>query len=400
MLGACTQKRVAIACGGTGGHLFPGLAVACECARRNLGVTLLVSPKDVDQRAVRAALGLSGVSVVTLPAAAFQSGSRLAFIRGLARSYRVALTAFRDAPPAAVLAMGGFTSVAPVLAGRRACARVFLHESNVVPGRANRLIAWCADEAFLGFAEAAVQLCCRKKTVTGTPVRPEIVRRDPRECRIALGLDPAKPTVLVMGGSQGASAINDLVTALVQRFRSGFSGVQWIHLTGPSDIEKVQAIYAQAGVQFMATAFCDKMHLALGAATVAISRAGASALAELAAVQLPAILIPYPRAAGNHQLHNARAFERAGAAIVLEQYRTEPEFAAQLAEIARNIKVIIEDAGLRQKMQVALAGLHRPNAARDIADAITAAVLPNEQLRGECAVATSAAQSRHLSVVP
>lgn len=400
MLGASTQKRVAVACGGTGGHLFPGLAVAGEFARRNLGVTLLVSPKDIDQRAVQAAPGLTGIGVITLPAAAFQSGSRLAFIRGLASSYRIALTAFRDAPPAAVLAMGGFTSVAPVLAGRRTGARVFLHESNVVPGRANRLIAWFAEEAFLGFAEAAGQLRCRKKTVTGTPVRPEIARRDPAECRVALGLDPDKPAVLVMGGSQGASAINDLVPALLQRFASGFSGVQWIHLTGPNDIGKVWAGYARVGVRFIAMDFCDKMHLALGAATVAISRAGASALAEFAAVRLPAILIPYPRAAGNHQLHNACAFERAGAAIVFEQCRTEPEFKAQLAAVARHLKLIIEDAGLRQKMQVALAGLHRPNAARDIADAITAAVLPNEQVTGECTVATPAPQTRHLSVAP
>ncbi len=394
MLGARTQYSVAIACGGTGGHLFPGLAVAEELGRLNVAVSLLVSPKDVDQRAVQAVLGRSGVSVVTLPAAAFQTGSRIAFIRGLVRSYRLVSGAFRKTPPVAVLAMGGFTSVAPVLAGRRIGARVFLHESNVVPGRANQFIARFADEAFLGFAEAAQRLNCRKKTVTGTPVRAEITRRDLAQSRVALGLKPDSPTVLVMGGSQGATAINNLVAATVVEINKRLPSVQWIHLTGPKDQESLKAIYAQAGVRSIVMAFCDKIHLALGAATVAVSRAGASALAEFAAVQLPAILIPYPKAAGNHQLHNARTFERAGAAIVLEQHTAKPEL------LTRTVTELVENTELQQKMRAALGQLHKPNSAGEIADAILGVVMPKGRLACECISATSPPPNQHLSVMP
>ncbi|MSU58079.1 MAG: UDP-N-acetylglucosamine--N-acetylmuramyl-(pentapeptide) pyrophosphoryl-undecaprenol N-acetylglucosamine transferase, partial [Pedosphaera sp.] len=124
---AQTSPHVAIACGGTGGHLFPGVAVAEELVQRGCKVTLLISPKEVDQQAVKSA---RGVAVATLPAVALQSGSRLAFALGFWRSWRAARKLFRASPPDAALAMGGFTSAPPVLAARRADAKTFLHESN------------------------------------------------------------------------------------------------------------------------------------------------------------------------------------------------------------------------------------------------------------------------------
>ncbi len=394
------QHWIVIACGGTGGHLFPGLAVAREMVERNWAVSLLVSPKQVDQRAVQSVQHLDRAEVVTLPTAAFQAGNRLAFWGGFIKSCKILHAAFKARPPTAVLAMGGFTGLAPVLVGKRFGARTFLHESNVVPGRANRFLARFVDEVFLGFAEAADRLSSRKCRVTGTPVRAEFRPRDQAECQVALGLEPGRPTVLVMGGSQGASAINDLVIAMVPDFSKEFPAVQWVHLTGPRDLEKVKAVYAHAGAKAVVTAFCDRMHFALSAATLAISRAGASALAELAAVQLPAILIPYPEAAGNHQLHNARAFGRVGAAIVLQQYRTGKELATQLAEVGGNIRRLIQDTELREKMRRALAQLHKPQAARDIVDAITRTAVSTACASVRTHVSAPTPASRQTSPVP
>jgi UDP-N-acetylglucosamine--N-acetylmuramyl-(pentapeptide) pyrophosphoryl-undecaprenol N-acetylglucosamine transferase len=140
--------HVAIACGGTGGHLFPGLAVAEQLLRMWCTVSVLISPKEVDQQAVKSA---RGVEVITLPAVALQRGSRLAFARGFFQSWVAARKLFRARRPDAVLAMGGFTAAPPVLAARSLRIKTFLHESNTIPGRANRWLARVVDQAFVGF---------------------------------------------------------------------------------------------------------------------------------------------------------------------------------------------------------------------------------------------------------
>jgi UDP-N-acetylglucosamine--N-acetylmuramyl-(pentapeptide) pyrophosphoryl-undecaprenol N-acetylglucosamine transferase len=182
--------RVAIACGGTGGHLFPGLAVARQLQARGVAVSVLISPKEVDQQAVKAA---SGVEVITLPAVALQRGSRLAFVRGFLQSWVTARRLFRQQRPAAVLAMGGFTAAPPVLAARSLRIRTFLHESNTIPGRANRWLARVVDLAFVGFAEAEGRLAAKRVVVTGTPVRAEFQPRDPAAQRVALDLNRRAP---------------------------------------------------------------------------------------------------------------------------------------------------------------------------------------------------------------
>jgi UDP-N-acetylglucosamine--N-acetylmuramyl-(pentapeptide) pyrophosphoryl-undecaprenol N-acetylglucosamine transferase len=353
--------RVAIACGGTGGHLFPGLAVAQQLVSRGCSVTLLVSPKDVDQQAVKMA---AGMEVVTLPAVGLTAGRRLAFFRGFVQSYRSARRLFQGQPPVAALAMGGFTSAPPILAARRFKARTFLHESNTIPGRANRWLSWVVDGAFVGFPRAAGRLHARAVSATGTPVRPQFQPRDAGACRAALGLDPARPVVLVMGGSQGASGINELVAQSLPSVAGMAPQWQWFHLSGPAGAEKARQAYAMWGLQAVVHPFFGGMELALGAATVAISRAGASSLAEIAALRLPAVLVPYPAATDNHQFHNARAFEASGAARVLEQKSVTPNLLIQhLLELAAN-------GAVREKMRDALAQWHAPHAAETIAEAM------------------------------
>jgi UDP-N-acetylglucosamine--N-acetylmuramyl-(pentapeptide) pyrophosphoryl-undecaprenol N-acetylglucosamine transferase len=355
---------VAIACGGTGGHLFPGLAVAEQLQKRGCTVALLVSPKDVDQEAVKSARGME---IVTLPAVALQNRNYLSFARSFWQSWRASRKLFKSHPPQAVLAMGGFTSAPPVLAAGKFGARTFLHESNTIPGRANRFLARFVDEAFVGFPTAAARLRARKVTTTGTPVRPQFQPGDPAPCRAAFRLESNRPTILVMGGSQGASGINDMILSALPLLGNRTSAWQWLHLTGPGDVEKVEQAYAARGFKAVVKPFLAEMDLALGAATVAVSRAGASSLAEIAAMRLPSLLVPYPTAADNHQFYNAQAFEATGAAWLLEQKNATPE------KVAALLCELIEGAAARAKIQVALAQWHAPKAAEQIAESILSA---------------------------
>jgi len=377
---------VAIACGGTGGHLFPGLAVAEQLQKRGCAVALLVSPKDVDQEAVKSA---HGMEIVTLPAVALQNRNYLSFARSFWQSWRASRNLFKSRPPHAVLAMGGFTSAPPILAAKKFGAKTFLHESNTVPGRANRFLARFVDEAFIGFPAAAARLHARKVTTTGMPVRPQFrwgeasdepARGDQpspgcgatgarptkaANCRIALGLEPNCPTVLVMGGSQGASGINEIIlSALTLLDRRDW---QWLHLAGARDFETVKAAYDRRCLNAVVKPFLGEMDLALGAATVAVSRAGASSLAEIAAVRLPSLLVPYPTAADNHQFYNARAFEATGAARLIEQKNATPE------KIVVLLCELVEGPAARAKIQAALVQWHAPRAAEQIAESILSA---------------------------
>ena len=355
---------VAIACGGTGGHLFPGLAVAEQLQKRGCAVGLFISPKDVDQQAVKSARGME---IFTLPAVGLQNRNYFSFAGSFVKSLFATKKIFRQRRPAAVLAMGGFTSAPPVWVGRDFGAKTFLHESNTIPGRANRLLARYVDEAFVGFPTAAARLRARKVTTTGTPVRPQFQPGDAAVCRALFRLDPGRPTILVMGGSQGASGINDLVLSALPSLGDRAPAWQWLHLTGPNDAEKVKAAYDARGFKTVVKPFLAEMDLAMGAATAAVSRAGASSLAEIAAVRLPSLLVPYPAAADNHQFYNAQAFETTGAARLLEQKNTAPE------QVAALLRELVEDATARAKIQTALAQWHAPKAAEQIANIILSA---------------------------
>ena len=427
---AAKSPFIAIACGGTGGHLFPGLAVAEQLQKRGCTVALLISPKDVDQQAVKSALErrpparhekgddskLAGsetgvpLEVFTLPAVALQNRNYFSFARSFWQSWRASSKIFKQRKPDAVLAMGGFTSAPPILVGKDFGAKTFLHESNTIPGRANRLLARFVDEAFIGFPEAASRLKARKVRTTGTPVRAGFVaagvspavepgilpggknadNSKPTEnsdaepggrmplstagetpaatCRTALGLAPNRPVVLIMGGSQGASGLNDMVLSALPALGERASAWQWLHLTGTSDFEKVKQAYAARGIKAVVKPFLAEMDVALGAATVSVSRSGASSLAEIAAMRLPSLLVPYPTAADNHQFVNARAFEKTGAAKLLEQKNATPE------KVAALLCELVENNATRTAMQSALAQWHAPKAAEQIAEIILTAI--------------------------
>jgi UDP-N-acetylglucosamine--N-acetylmuramyl-(pentapeptide) pyrophosphoryl-undecaprenol N-acetylglucosamine transferase len=323
--------KVAIACGGTGGHLFPGLAVAEVLNNRGHEVLLLISEKQIDTIAVgnRKEFHIQKIPAVGLTKlVSMQIFSFVAkFMNGLVACLRM----YRSFKPDAVLGMGGFTSTGPILAGRITGLPTYIHESNAIPGKANRLNAWLSKRVLLGFEECARYFPNKVVEVTGTPIRDSL--RSPVDRSQALKnlrLKSGLRTVLVMGGSQGAHGINEAVIAVLRRFAE--KEVQFIHLTGKDDENYVYECYQREGIPAFVSAFYGRMEEAYTVADLAVARSGAASLTELSYFGLPTILIPYPYAAENHQFFNAEIFARHGIAEVLEEARVNGDTLGSLID--------------------------------------------------------------------
>lgn len=365
MQAPASNPYVAIACGGTGGHLYPGIAVAEVLQQRGCDVLLLISPKEVDQSAVRSVIGMD---IQTLPAVGLSLGGLFSFGRGFWRSLRTCRTVFARRPPRAVLAMGGFTSAPPILAAKWRRAATFVHEANSIPGRANRWLAPWIDQAFVYFPMATRRLRQRKAFVTGMPVRSQFQAMDPASCRLMLGLEAERPVLLVMGGSQGATGINDLAMRALPAWAAKAPHWQYLHLTGAKAGDETRQAYARLGLKAVVRPFLTEMELALNAATAAISRAGASSLAELSALRVPSLLVPYPTAADNHQFFNALSFVETGAARMVTQSVATPSMVADL------VYELMENQAAGEAIRQAMARWHRSHAAEEIADRMAAAL--------------------------
>src|SRR2546430_6237469 len=260
-----------IACGGTGGHLFPGIAVAEVLRDRGHEVMLLVSEKDIDALALsgRESFRLENLQAVGLPSPF--SAAFFGFLGRFYESLALCRSIYRTFKPQVVLGMGGFTSTAPVLAGRMRGIPTFIHESNAVPGKANRLTARIVRTVMLGFKECAPFFPKTNTEITGTPVRTELVRLDRREAREKLGLQKDLMTVLVMGGSQGASGINQAMIKALPFFRG--ASVQVIHLSGARDERLVSDNYRREDVPPPRAAFSHRREEACNSAAFALSPA-------------------------------------------------------------------------------------------------------------------------------
>ncbi len=354
-----SQRKVAIACGGTGGHFFPGVAVAQEVKRRGGQVMLFASRKEVDRES---AVALSDARIEFLPAVALLRGRMLAFVWGEIRSLFLCLARFLRWKPEVVLVMGGFAGVAPAIAGRLLGVRVYLHEANSVPGRANRYLARLCRGVFVGFPLGKGAFGGRKIVVSGTPVRREFRQAlRPEVCR-RLGLVSGAPVLLVMGGSQGAQALNDLMVEVAPLLLRRHPDLQIIHLTGRHDHSSLRALYERLGLRYFLSEFCSNASELIRLATAVLSRAGASSLAEYAAVCVPSLLIPYPYAVEDHQRKNALMFVESGAAEWLEERCLEASDAAQV------LSRLLYDQEARRRMQKALQFWNAEGAAAKIVD--------------------------------
>ena len=305
--------KIAVACGGTGGHILPGVVTAGELERRGHNVVLWLSGRDVE--AVSAADWKGARRYV--PGCGLPSGLSLRsfyalfiLLRGVFQAYRI----MRLDPPEVVLAMGSYAGAAPVLAARMLGIPVVLHESNAVPGRANLLLARFARCVGIHFSEAAAYFRQGRCVTVGFPLRP--LESVPLDCT---ELEKDCFTLLVMGGSQGAVFLNDAVIGVLQRLKDAGKRIQTIHLCGKANESVVAEAYGKHGLRGLVRGFWPDMGAAYAACDMALCRAGAATCAELAATGTPALLVPLPSAMMNHQEANARALEKCGGVDVCRQ---------------------------------------------------------------------------------
>jgi UDP-N-acetylglucosamine--N-acetylmuramyl-(pentapeptide) pyrophosphoryl-undecaprenol N-acetylglucosamine transferase len=344
-----------IACGGTGGHLFPGIAVAEVLRDRGHEVILLVSEKEIDALALSGRTNFRFEKLPTVGLPSPFSPAILGFIRRFYESLSLCRSIYRKFKPQVVLGMGGFTSTAPVLAGRIRGVSTFIHESNAIPGKANRLTARMVRAVMLGFKECAPFFPKARTEVTGTPIRTELKPLDRQVAHQRLGLRTDLPTLLVMGGSQGASGINQAIIKSLP-FLHG-APLQVIHLSGARDERLVADNYGREKIPAYISAFHHRMEEVYSAADLLVARAGAASLAEFAAFSLPSILIPFPYAADDHQTRNAEIYARAQAAVLVK----ESEITGEL--LARKIRELIESPDRIRNMSVNSLQLAPKNAA-------------------------------------
>jgi UDP-N-acetylglucosamine--N-acetylmuramyl-(pentapeptide) pyrophosphoryl-undecaprenol N-acetylglucosamine transferase len=316
-----------IACGGTGGHLFPGIAVAEVLRERGHEVLLFVSEKEIDSLALSTRSQFRFEKLPTVGFPSFYSPAIFGFVRRFSESLSLCRSIYQKFKPQVVLGMGGFTSTAPILAGRMRGISTLVHESNAIPGKANRLAARMVRAVLLGFKEAAQFFPKARTEITGTPIRSELKRVDRQLARQKLGLQADLATMLVMGGSQGASGINQAIIKSLPVLRNAL--LQVIHLTGNRDERLVGDNYRRERIPAYVAAFHHHMEEVYSAADFAVARSGAASLAELAFFGLPTILIPFPYAADDHQTRNAEIFAQAGAAFVLKESELTPELLSQ-----------------------------------------------------------------------
>ena len=355
--------RFVIAGGGTGGHLFPALAVGEVLLDRGHEVVIFISEKDVDALATKDRTEFRFEKLPSIGMPKLFSPAILGFLKRFNDSLAPCRRLYRKIQPHAVLGMGGFTSTAPILAGRMRKIPTFVHESNAIPGKANKLNARMTDSVLLGFEDCARYFPKSHYQVTGTPIRKSLARRVPREEALAaFGLKPELKTLLIMGGSQGAHGINEAAIKALPLLKE--IPFQVIHLTGPNDDQVAAANYRREEIPAHVAAFCHQMELAYSAADLALSRSGAASLSELSYFGIPSLLIPYPFAAENHQVLNAAIFAREGAAVVVEQGQVSMEV------FAREIGALLRDEARLAAMSAKALGL----APRDAAECVASTV--------------------------
>ena len=359
-----------IACGGTGGHLFPGLAVAEVLRARGHEVLLFISEKEVDALAVQGRTEFRFEKLPTIALPSPFSPAILAFVRRFNESLSLCRGIFRKFNPHVVLGMGGFTSTAPVVAGRLRGVATFIHESNAYPGKANRHTARFVRSVLLGFKECAAFFPKARTEFTGTPIRSSLQRIDRAEALEKLGLRPGNPTLLVMGGSQGAQGINQALIRAMPSLQG--SALQVIHLSGSRDERLLADNYRRENIPAFVAAFHHRMEEVYSAADFAIARSGAASLAELAAFGLPALLVPYPYASDDHQTRNAEIFVRANAALMVR----EVELAGD--QLAPKIRELLGNPETLRAMSANITALAPKNAANLIVETMERYSQPND----------------------
>jgi UDP-N-acetylglucosamine--N-acetylmuramyl-(pentapeptide) pyrophosphoryl-undecaprenol N-acetylglucosamine transferase len=347
--------HIVIVAGGTGGHLFPGIAAAQEFqSRPGTRVTFLTAPKPVTVQILeRYRLTWQEIASRALKGQGLFSRLRTVFaLPGYVLEARARL---KELKPNLVLGMGGYAAGPVGLAAYSLGIPLAIHEQNTIPGTTNRWLARFATRVFLSFPDTSGHLPAEKSLWTGNPIRSEFFETKAKR--------PAAPfTVMLMGGSQGAHHLNMETLAALPLLDDGKTNLRFLHLTGEADFEQVHAGYQEAGFVAEVAPFTSEVAAWMARAHLLVCRSGASTLAELGAAGRAAILVPYPFAANNHQEHNARFFEAKGAAHVI----LNKNFTGEL--LADKIRQLMADPDTLARLEAASRKLAKPHAAREIVE--------------------------------
>lgn len=345
--------RAILAGGGTGGHVIPALAIAQQLQKEYGAEILFIgTARGIENRLVPAAgFPLRLVQVGALKNVSLTTRLKTSFDlpRAIWESSRI-LSEFR---PQVVIGVGGYASGPAMMAAILRAVPTLVFEPNFVPGFANRVVSRFVSAAAVHFEETGKYF--RRCVVTGVPVR---------EAFFAIAGKPASrtPTLLVFGGSQGAHAINQVVMQSAAELLKRVSGLHIVHQTGERDYNDAQAAYANLNGAVEAHRFIEDMPAYFVAATLLICRSGASTVAEVTAAGKPAVFVPFPRAADDHQKRNAEALQRAGAAVVIEESGLSSE------NLIETVSALLGDRQRLDAMSDAARKLSHPNAANDIAE--------------------------------
>jgi len=340
--------RAILAGGGTGGHVIPALAIANQLKKDYAAEVLFIgTARGIENRLVPAAgYPLQLVRVGALKNVSLMIRAKTAF--DLPRAVWDASRMLNEFAPDVVIGVGGYASGPAMLSAVMKHIPTLAFEPNVVPGFANRMVAHFVSGAAVHFEETAKYF--RHGEVTGVPVRQAFFEIPPKR--------GGTPTLLVFGGSQGAHAINQAMLRCLPVLQREAPGIHIIHQTGERDYNDALAAYGGQGEVFK---FIEDMPAAFAGADLVVCRSGASTVAEIAAAGKPAVFVPFPRAADDHQRVNAEALARHGAAVVVEESKLEGVW------LAETIAALLQDPQRLQKMSKAARELSHPNAARDIA---------------------------------
>jgi UDP-N-acetylglucosamine--N-acetylmuramyl-(pentapeptide) pyrophosphoryl-undecaprenol N-acetylglucosamine transferase len=358
--------RIILTTGGTGGHIFPALAVAESLKSKAPDAEILFIGGTYGPE--REIVEKADIAFVGLPVRGFigRGLKALGALAAMSNSIGQAMNILREFRPSAVMGFGGYASFPTMFASwllRYPCA---IHEQNAIPGEANKLMGRMAGRICLSWPQPASRPAFKKeKTVlTGNPIRAGIAR---------LGASPApqgtSPVLLVMGGSQGARAINNMVVRMLPELRA--AGIALVHQTGKNEFEAVRAGYARLGIpdeEISATVhpFIHDMPSVYARCSLALCRAGATSMAELAAAGVPAVYIPFPYAAHDHQTANAQAMQDAGGGILLPQPKAEDMSGKN--ELAGFVLDILKDGEALARMRMGALSMAHPDAASSVAD--------------------------------
>ena len=355
--------------GGTGGHLYPGLAVAEELVRQRpgAGIVFACSYRQIDRQILDAApYAVVGQPIRPAP----RIGGLWKFLTSYVASSRQARDMIADLKPSAVLGLGGFAAVPLVRAARDAGVPAGFLNPDAVPGKANRFLARAADAIFGQFDSTAAHFppgVRAKFRATGCPIRKEFGDTDRAAAIAELGLRSDRKTLLVCGGSLGAQSINGAVAAMVHDLDTLAERWQLLHVTGSGKGGAAGAagdLSAKTLMPVRTMEYCKRMDLAYAAADLALCRAGASTIAELCAVGRPAIILPYPYHRDQHQRLNALAMVQAGAAEIVPD-RIDPQINAEA--LREKLVPLMKDDARLETMRRASAGLGKPSAAAEVA---------------------------------